>query len=194
MDAKYYIENTDLTLDQITKATGLGMKAVRKVWATYPADFRKHRKAGCYRRSKLGDLNPMLGKRGEDHHAFIGAVSDNKGYLMELKPAWYTGRAGSKHVFQHHIVVCLSLGLTAIPKGWVVHHCNFITVDNSIDNLVLLTAGDHRRLHSWLAGATTISKESTLKWVEAHGTPFRCDDIVCSAWGHAAVPQGTGLD
>ena len=32
---------------------------------------------------------------------------------------------------------------------------------------------DHVRLHRHFEGATTISKESTLKVVETHGTPFK---------------------
>lgn len=121
----------------------------------------------------------MTGKTGAAHHNHIGVVSDNKGYLMVLKPDWYTGRKNSKHVFQHHVVVCEHLGLTAIPKGWCVHHVDKNPHNNVFDNLVLMTVSDHLRLHSTvLVGATTISKESTLKWVEAQGTPFRRDDIV----------------
>ena len=97
---------------------------------------------------------------------------------MVLKPEWYTGRKKSKHVFVHHIVVCAALGLTEIPKGWVVHHCDENPMNNVFDNLVLMTMTDHGRLHKTLESATTISKESTLKWVEAHGTPFRSNDIV----------------
>ena len=174
---KNLIENTTLTLEEIQAQVGCGMRTVRNVWASYPAAFRKARKAGCYRRSKLGDKNPMLGKHSTEHHNYIGVVSDGKGYLMALKPDWYTGRNGSKHVFVHQLVVCKALGITAMPAGWVVHHCDENPHNNDFSNLVLMLNADHRRLHSALAGATTISKESTLKWVEAHGTPWR-EDIV----------------
>lgn len=181
MDIRDYIENTQLTLAQIAHQTGRSMKAVRKVWETYSASYRRGRKAGCYQRSKLGDLNPMQGNVREAHPRYVGIVGDSKGYLMALKPDWYTGRAGSRHVFLHHIVVCQNMGLTCIPKGWCVHHCNENPHDNAFDNLVLMTVGDHNKWHAAVrAGVTTIAKASTLKWVEAHGTMFNRDDIVYS--------------
>lgn len=167
------IEETDLTLEQIAKQLGLGYKRVYNVWRKYPKEYRTNRKTLNYRRSKLGTNNHMQGKFGEQHHNYVGVVGDSKGYLMVLKPSWYTGRKGSKHVFQHSVVVCEHLGLTEIPKGWCVHHCDINPHNNNFDNLVLMTNSDHQRLHQSLAGATTISKESTLKWVETHGTPFK---------------------
>lgn len=166
-------ENTQLTLQQIADSTGYTYKQVfTRIKKNYSSSYRKSRKAINYRNSKLGELNPMTGKFGEAHHNYRGRVSDNKGYFMVLKPEWYTGRAGSKHVFEHSVVVCLNMGLTEIPRGWCVHHCDGITVNNGFNNLVLITVSDHKRLHSWL-GASTISKESTLKWVETHGTSFK---------------------
>jgi hypothetical protein len=170
---KTLYENTELTLQQIADHTSTSPKQVfNYVARNYSREHRTERKRNSYRKSKTGSLNPMTGKTGSAHHNYVGVVGDSKGYLMELKPSWYTGRAGSKHVFQHHIVVCLSLGITEIPKGWCVHHVNENPHDNTFDNLVLMTLSDHQRLHQVLAGATTISKESTLKWVEAQGTLF----------------------
>ena len=178
MDIKYLYENTELTLQQIADRLGVSYKRVFSyVEKNYSKQHRTDRKRNSYRKSKLGTKNPMHGKFGEEHHNFVGVVSDNKGYLMVLKPGWFMGRRRSKHVFQHHVVVCESMGLLSIPAGWCVHHCDKNPHNNSFDNLVLLTVSDHIRLHNALAGATTISKESTLKWVEAHGTPWR-DDMV----------------
>lgn len=174
MDIKSLYENTDLTQQEIADKLEVHWKKVFKwVKANYSPEYRKTRKARCYRNSKLGDKNPMSGKTKDQHHNFMGLVSDNKGYLMVLKPEWYTGRKGSKHVFAHHIVVCIDLGITEIPKGWCVHHCDENTYNNEIDNLILVTLRDHVRIHRLLLkGATTISKESTAKWLEAHGTPY----------------------
>ena len=174
MDIKYLYENTELTQQQIAAQLGIPWKRVLNyVKDNYSSSFRKQRKAVSYRNSKLGTLNPMSGKTGEDHHNFIGIVSDSKGYLMVLKPNWYTGRKNSKHVFQHHVEVCTGLGITCVPKGWCVHHVDSNPHNNSFDNLVLCTMSDHQRIHRHFEGATTISKESTLKWVETHGTPFK---------------------
>lgn len=175
MDIKTLYENTDLTQQEIADKLGIHWKRVLKfVKENYSREYRKSRKARCYRKSKLGERNPMFGKFGEQHHNFVGEVSDNKGYLMVLKPDWYTGRKSSKHVFVHNVVVCEALGITEIPKGWCVHHCDTNPYNNIYDNLILVTLGDHIRLHHvLLKGATTISKESTAKWLEAHGTPFK---------------------
>ena len=178
MDIKELYENTELTQQQIADQLGIPFKRVFKyIKANYTPEYRRTRKAKCYRNSKLGDLNPMLGKSGELHHNYLGRTPDGKGYMLVLKPEWYTGRANSKHIFEHHFVLCLAMGLTEIPAGWVVHHCDHIKMNNSFDNLVLITMGDHTRLHQSLKGATTISKESTLKWVETYGTVY-CRDIV----------------
>lgn len=181
MDIKFYYENTELTQQQIANTLGVPHSRVHKyIKANYSKEDRLARKSKCYRNSKLGSKNPMAGKAGAAHHNYKGVVSDNKGYLMVPKPHWYAGRKGSKHVFQHSVVVCERLGLTEVPAGWCVHHCDHNPLNNDFDNLVLLKLGDHCRLHNSLEGATTISKESTLKWVEAHGTPLKRDDIVCS--------------
>lgn len=179
-EIKFYYENTELTQQQIANKLGIHWKRVfNYVKNNYSVEYRRNRKAISYRNSKLGDKNPMTGKTGEAHPNYKGAVSDGKGYLMIVKPEWYTGRKGSKHIFLHHLVVCENMGLAKIPRGWTVHHCDKNPLNNEFDNLVLITLGDHMKLHAMLKkeGATTISKESTLKWVEAHGTPWR-DDIV----------------
>jgi len=191
MDIKFYYEETSMSLQQIADKLGIGLN---KVWKfskqNYSKEYRKNRKVKNYRSSKLGDKNPMFGKFAEAHHYFVGIVSDTKGYWMQLKPAWFTGRPHSKHVFVHHVVVCENLGLTEIPRGWNVHHCDHNPENNSFDNLVLMTLSDHMKLHASLKGATTISKESTLKWVEAHGTQFKRDDIVCSTQECVAAKAG----
>ena len=190
MNINYLYENTELTLQQIANQLGLKLTYVwKKVKQNYSSDFRRNRKISNYRKSKLGTNNLMTGKTKETHHNYLGDVSDGKGYLMRVRPGWFTGRKGSKHIFVHHLVVCEFLDISAIPKGWCVHHCDFNPHNNEIDNLVLLTMGDHMKLHRYLAGATTISKESTLKWVETYGTPW-CDDIVCSTQECVAAKAG----
>lgn len=173
-------ETTELTLQGIADHLQVPYVRVFKfVKANYTREYRTARKRVSYRNSKTGELNPMTGKYGAQHHGYVGVVSDSKGYLLVLKPSWYTGRAGSKHVFMHHAVVCAALGITAVPRGFHVHHVDRDPYNNAFDNLVLLTAGGHLRLHNTvLVGATTISKESTLKWAEAQGVLYKRDDIV----------------
>lgn len=176
-------ETTQLTYEQIGQLTGTSYhQVINVVHAHYSKEEILARKQKNYRASKLGEKNPYYGLRGKASPHYIGEIGDNKGYLMVLKPDWYTGRKGSKHVFAHHVVVCEHLGLTEIPRGYSVHHCDRDTLNNDFSNLVMLKVSDHSALHHWLntEGATTISKESTLKWVEARGKgeKFTLDDIV----------------
>ena len=156
---RLFAEST-LTIQGIADTLGTTYKIVYTITKkNFSKEFRMQRKKLNYRRSKLGDKNPMTGKFKENHHNFIGIVSDNKGYLMRLKPDWYTGRKNSKHIFEHHYQYCLANGLTEIPKGYHVHHKNLIKTDNDPDNLQLMEAGDHSRLHHKLRRAETIRKE-----------------------------------
>ena len=151
---------TSLTMTHIATTVGCSWEYVKKtVVGNFSKAYRTERKAGCYRRSKEGVLNPMYGKYGARHHNFIGAVSDNKGYLMVLKPEWYTGRKRSKHIFEHHYVYCITHGLTCIPKGFCVHHKDQVKTNNNPDNLLLLPLGEHAKLHHRLRRAETIREE-----------------------------------
>lgn len=173
---------TNLTLQEIADECNTSYDVVFEfVKRNFSFEFRKARKQLSYKKSKLGAKNPQYLQRGSLCAHYVGIVSDSKGYQLILKPDWYTARKNSKHIFYHHYVVCSSLNLTQIPANWCVHHCDGNKVNNDFSNLVLLSCTDHKKLHATvLRGVTTISKESTLKWVEAHGTPFRRDDIVCS--------------
>ena len=166
-EVRALLENSQLTLEGVGAELGLSYKQVYRVWKTYPKEWRKARKVQNYSRSKLGELNPMKGKLGVEHHNYKGVIDDNKGYKIIIKPEWYTGRQNSKHVFYHHVVLCEAMGLTEIPEGHHVHHCDHDPHNNEFSNLVLLTDAEHMSLHQNLQGSTTISKESTLKWVEA---------------------------
>lgn len=75
-------------------------------------------------------------------------IEDGNGYLMSVRPDWYTGRVGKRYVYQHTIVMCEHLGITELPKGMVVHHIDYNKKNNDISNLALLTAGAHAKLHA----------------------------------------------
>ena len=174
MDVKYYFENTYVPLEQIPAKTGRGARYVRKYVADhYTMEQRKERSRECYRLSKLGVNNPMTGNTGCAHHNYSHMPkSDSNGYLLVIKPEWYTGRKGSRHVFQHSAIWCANTGRTEVPADLVIHHCDQSRLNNSFDNLIGLSRADHKRVHDWIGGATTISKESTAKWLEAHGTDW----------------------
>lgn len=113
----------------------------------FTQEYIDKRKSKLYSNSKLGKRNPMFGKYGEQHPKYIGIIDDGKGYLMCLKPDWYTSRKNSKYVFVHSLVMCEALGITEIPKGFVVHHIDGDKKNNDISNLCLLQMGAHTKLH-----------------------------------------------
>lgn len=173
------LTSTDLTYDQIGKRLGLSQHQVWRRAQVLPKEYREARRARMCARLKWGSNNPMYGKYGASNPHYKGVVSDCKGYHMILKPEWYTGRKGSKHIFLHHFVACVEMKLSRVPKGWCVHHCDLDKLNNEFSNLVLMTIGDHARFHQYINKCrTTISKESTLKWVEKNGTVFNRKDIV----------------
>lgn len=148
-DLQKYFEDTDLTFESIGKELGMTYKMVwlrlHKLYTKEQIDARKKR---TYRNSKLGRNNPMYGKQGELHHNYQGVVvADGNGYNLVLKPDWFTGRVGSRYVFEHHVVLCRRLGITEIPKGFVVHHIDGNPLNNKTNNLALLTTGAHTKLH-----------------------------------------------
>lgn len=142
-------EHTNTSLHDICKQAKIKYYELQEVLNEfYTEEFQNNRKSHLYALSKMGDKNPMKGKVGELHQNYKGIVSDGKGYLMCLKPDWYTGRKGSKHVFVHTIVMCEALGLTELPKGFEIHHIDGNKHNNDITNLALITNVGHTKLHS----------------------------------------------
>ena len=149
---KYLYENTTKTDAQIAEELGISLAWLYRgfLYKMYDRDYRKTRKQRSYQLSKLGDKNPMKDRCKENHPRFKERVSDGRGYMMVLKPDWYTGRKGSRHVFEHSVVMCEALGITEIPEGFIVHHIDGDPTNNSISNLALMQMGAHTKLHQQL--------------------------------------------
>ncbi|ABQ12453.1 HNH endonuclease [Phormidium phage Pf-WMP3] len=148
---------TDLTYYQMAYALGTTYKVVHgHLTKLFSKEERKARTSRMLRLARTGEKNPMYGTESNKR---LDVIADGRGYLMVRKPTWYTGRKGSRHVFQHHVVMCEALGLTQVPDGFHVHHVDGDKTNNNINNLALLCDSAHSRLHS-RERATTISKES----------------------------------
>src|SRR3990167_11195765 len=155
---KQLFDTTQLTIDEIVDEVHSTYKIVWNIIKrSYSKEDRNRRKKINYSRSKLGSKNPQFGKLREEHPNFKGEVGDGNGYIMVLKPEWYTGRIGSKHVFKHTIVICEALNLTELPKGFIIHHIDRNRTNNALNNLALMTNGAHARLHQRDRATTSLN-------------------------------------
>lgn len=153
--------NTNIKMKDIVDEVKLPYYKVKHIIEeNFPESFINSRKSKLYHNSKLGSKNPYYGKFKLNHSKYKGILDDGNGYYMMLKPEWYTGRKNSKYVFCHSVILAEHLGLTEIPKGYVVHHIDLDKHNNDISNLALMTISGHAKLHQMLnricKGAETI--------------------------------------
>ena len=142
-------ETTDLSVNKIEKILK-HRDVMGYIIDTYSKEYRDNRHKILLSKQKIGNQNPMKNKYGLQHPNYKGIISDGKGYLMILKPDWYTGRKGCKHIYYHHYVWCINMGITEIPKGYVIHHIDLDKTNNDIENLALMTVSAHSKLHQML--------------------------------------------
>ena len=102
-------------------------------------DQRKLRFSALASRSKQGNKNPMFGKVGRLHHNHVESSVDYLGY----RRLNIDGRRVHEHIY-----VWEQQYQQPIPRGCVVHHIDMNKLNNSIDNLQLLTVGEHVKLHT----------------------------------------------
>lgn len=121
-----------------------------------------------YPHMKTVYLAQMLGrsKQSIDHKAQRLGLRKTAGHLYsnkserrgEKSPTWKGGRTRSRkgyvvlinygeRIFEHRAVMEKHLG-RKLTDDEVVHHINGDKMDNSIENLVLMTRGEHSTLHN----------------------------------------------
>ncbi len=98
------------------------------------------------RRSKLGDKNPMAGKKGLTHHN-AKEITRSMGYRTVFKPDWWTGKTTDNRLGEHIVVYCEHNGLTELPDKHIIHHIDGNVDNNQIENLQLLSISEHIKLH-----------------------------------------------
>lgn len=135
-----YRDKRCLTCAKIALELNTRQENVRHIVAScIPLAERKALASFRYSASKLGDKNPMYGKNGQAHHNWIGECEDGRGYLTCM---W-----NGQREFVHRVVMMQALGVQQLPSGMEVHHIDSDPKNNSLDNLALVTASGHRRIH-----------------------------------------------
>lgn len=153
--------STNIRMQDIVKETNTEYYIVKEIIdENFSEEYQNRRRSRIYRQSKFGENIPMSDKCGAEHHNYKGLVDDGNGYYMIHKPDWYTGRRGSDYVFYHSVVMCEALGLTEIPKGYVVHHIDFDKHNNDISNLSLMTISAHAKLHNIMRNLCKVQRLS----------------------------------
>lgn len=101
---------------------------------TVPPDQLKILKVANYSKSKTGAKNPMFGVRNQ-----VEAIL-RSGYRY----LWM----GEEYLPEHRLIVMQAFGLTQWPEGWEIHHIDSNKLNNSLDNLAIVTRSGHQQLHS----------------------------------------------
>lgn len=152
--------NSDLGVQTIMQKYNRDYYTIKKIWLTeYHEGQFKARTSRLCRLHKVGDKNPMKGKRGKLHHNFVNKKYDVNGYVLVEAPDWYAGKRDGPNVYEHIIVYCEHNGVASLPTGMVVHHLDENKQNNHPDNLILVSIQDHRRIHAWLNKVQRLSRE-----------------------------------
>lgn len=126
-------------------------RSIKGFWLSWFGEEALHDRfrASCAR-SKLGNLNPMYGKLGKEHPRYVENFINWQGYRFIDTPDWFTGSNNNGKVMEHVVVGCEKYGLTELPDGHVFHHIDEDKLNNSPDNLQLMTISAHMILHAEL--------------------------------------------
>jgi len=91
-------------------------------------------------------------------------VRQNALKKFKEKPVIYIGKRGYKIInlpliskeakrfrktkmYLHHYIFCKHHNITKIPEGYHIHHIDGNCLNNELDNLQLIEAGEHTKLH-----------------------------------------------
>lgn len=136
-----------ISLEDLARKLNVRFTTISEIWKKrfLPKEIEQ-RSSLC--RSKAIKVHMTLSKKAlEEMHKMAHYTKDGHGYLLMLKPAWFTGRLDSKHIYVHQVVMAENLGISEIPEGFVIHHINGDRTDNQIENLSLLTNSAHLKQH-----------------------------------------------
>ena len=129
--------DSEHTIDEVAILCGVSVGSVFNIWREgYGAE-------ACAERKRR--LNS-----GEKHHNWKGGVTHtSRGYKIIRAPSWYKGYVDpAGRAPEHMILWCEYNGKTEVPEGSIVHHRNEDKLDNTKDNLELLSKSEHAATHA----------------------------------------------
>src|SRR3954469_7052558 len=136
-----YLGDTKPTIVQVSKSIGTTFQNVQNILRNnVDSDRLAFEKALRYSRSKMSTQNPMSGKNLSQHHSYVGQILAPGGYLQE--------KINGQYVLCHRAVFAAALGIEKLPPWLDVHHIDENKMNNSIDNLALVSKVAHGKLHS----------------------------------------------
>lgn len=84
---------------------------------------------------------------GASHHRWNdGRMLSSQGYVKVRVGRGHPLADANGYAYEH-LLVWVSAGNPKPPPGWLLHHENENKTDNRLDNLALITKGEHNRLH-----------------------------------------------
>lgn len=89
---------------------------------------------------------------GEKNPNFKNRNTDQDGYRIVTPQAPFL--LGMKRMKLHQAVCCEILGIPKIPKGFHIHHRDCDVLNNTAENLVVLSTSDHKWIHKQYGNAT----------------------------------------
>lgn len=169
-ELKQMYEQDSLSLRQISKKTGLPIKRVWNLCKKYEIKMRpfstkglktrlgavlseetKRKISNSHKGKKLSEAHKIklsevqrLQPKGQDSHNWKGGLSMRNGYVLVHNPDHPKARCG--YVKRCHLVAELKYGRQK-QRDEDVHHINGNKMDDSFENIILLSHGEHSRLH-----------------------------------------------
>ena len=114
---------------------------------SYTAIYKKARKLGLCLSPEMKFNNRSKARSGSKSASWNGGrKKTNKGYILVLNKEHPRSSNNEGYVFEHILNMERHIG-RYLKDDEVVHHINGIKDDNRIENLKLMTHGEHTRLH-----------------------------------------------
>lgn len=96
-------------------------------------------------RKFCSDKCARLFNKAENHYHWKGGKT-NKGEYVYIYAPYHPAVSSNKHIAEHRLVVEKYLG-RFLHSNEIVHHINHNKKDNRIENLMVVTRSEHRKIH-----------------------------------------------